>query len=85
MTGCFDLFLSWRDSGTKYDFRGKLTVPASALMPGGYSGILDPKTGQWTQVTARLPNDMLSPRSQHRDRTVWHASAEWRKHYRLHD
>jgi len=70
--------------GAAYDFRGKLTAPAPALTPGGYLGILDPQTGQWTQVTARLPNGMLSPRSRRHGRTEWHASAEWRKRYRLH-
>jgi hypothetical protein len=68
--------------GTKYDFGGKLTGPAPTLTPGGYLGIFDPKTGQWSQVTARLADGTLSRRSQRHGRTEWHASAEWRKHYR---
>jgi hypothetical protein len=57
----------------KYDFCGKLTGPAPALTPGGYLGIYDPTTGQWTQVTARLHNGHLSFRSRRHGRTAYHA------------
>jgi hypothetical protein len=58
----------------KYDFCGKLNAPAPALTPGGYLGIYDPTTGQWTQVTARLQNGKQSYRSRRHGRTGWRAS-----------
>jgi hypothetical protein len=57
----------------KYDFCGKLEAPAPALTAGGYLGIYDPKTGQWTQVTARLHNGRQSYRSRRHGRTGWRA------------
>jgi hypothetical protein len=57
-----------------YDFCGKLSGAAPALTAGGYLGIYDPKTGQWTQVTARLHNGRQSFRSRRHGRTAWHAS-----------
>jgi hypothetical protein len=63
----------FKADGPKYDFCGKLTGPAPTLTPGGYLGIYDPSTGQWTQVTARLQNGKLSPRARRHGRTAWHA------------
>jgi hypothetical protein len=57
----------------KYDFCGKLEAPAPALTAGGYLGIYDPTTGQWTQVTARLHNGKQSYRSRRHGRTGWRA------------
>ena len=64
----------YKGEGHKYDFRGKLHGPAPALTPGGYLGIYDPATGQWTQVTAHLADGRTSPRSRRHGRTEWHAS-----------
>ena len=58
----------------QYDFCGKLTGPAPTLTAGGYLGIYDPTTGQWTQVTARLHDGRQSYRSRRHGRTAWHAS-----------
>jgi len=63
----------FESNDTKYDFCGRLTGPAPALTPGGYLGIYDPTTGQWTQVTARLQNGQQSYRSRRHGRTAWHA------------
>ena len=63
----------FESNDTKYDFCGKLTGVAPALTPGGYLGIYDPTTGQWTQVTARLQNGHQSYRSRRHGRTAWHA------------
>lgn len=59
--------------GAQYDFCNKLTAQAPALTPGGYLGIFDPTTGQWTQVSARLPDGSTSYRSHRRGRTELHA------------
>jgi hypothetical protein len=61
-------------NGGAFDFRNKLTGPAPALTPGGYLGIFDPRTGQWTQVTARLEDGRASYRSRRRGRTEWRAT-----------
>jgi len=60
--------------GAPYDFCKKLTGPAPSLTPGGYLGIYDPTTGQWSQVTARLPNGRQSYRARRHGRTAWHAA-----------
>jgi len=63
----------FESNDTKYDFCGHLTGQAPTLTPGGYLGIYDPTTGQWTQVTARLQNGKQSYRSRRHGRTAWHA------------
>jgi hypothetical protein len=54
------------------DFCGKLTGPAPTLTPGGYLGIYDPSTGQWTR-SPRLQIGKLNHRARHHGRTAWHA------------
>jgi len=59
--------------GSKYDFCGKLGAPAPALMPGGYLGVRDPKSGQWSQITAHLEDGSTSLRSRRQGRTEFAA------------
>ena len=53
------VFPSWfqpsmaRVAGTKFDFTGALRGPFQ-LAPGGYIGVFNVQTGQWSQVNARL-------------------------------
>lgn len=65
-------------TGGKFDFGGKLTAAAPALTPGGYLGIYDPTSGQWTQVTARLEDGSTSYRSHRRGRTEYRAKHQHR-------
>ena len=58
----------------RFDFCNKLSAAVPSLTPGGYLGIYDPTTGQWTQVTARLHNGTTSYRSRRHGRTGWRAS-----------
>src|SRR5215469_13753876 len=63
----------FQGNGPPFVFCKHLTGPAPTLMPGGYLGIYDPKTGQWSQVTARLQNGKQSFRSRRHGRTAWRA------------
>jgi hypothetical protein len=58
-------------SGTVYDFCNVLSAPAPALAPGGYLGIYNPSTRQWTRATARLSNGEEGYRARRKDRTLW--------------
>jgi hypothetical protein len=58
-------------SGSPFDFRGHLTAGAApTLLPGGYLGIYNPATGQWSQVSDFERSGLLSFRSRRFGRTA---------------
>ncbi len=61
----------------RYDFRGLLTAPCPAMLPGGYLAKL--ANNQWTDLTARLANGSRSYRSQRSGRTAYRIKAAWGK------
>jgi hypothetical protein len=82
-------FFQGNPSAGKYDFRGQIGGAAPTLLQGGYLGIYDPTTRQWSQVSDfDLATGRRSRRALRHGRTAWHiknALAVSRHQTRMHN
>jgi hypothetical protein len=66
-------FFEGQPSNGTYDFLGQIGGAAPTLLQGGYLGIYNPATGQWSQVSDfDLMTGRRSRRALRHGRTAWH-------------